>query len=144
MTWYIYWGVRKLIRFNEHEPKRSQLDLTPLIDVVFLLLIFFMLTSCYAKPQLPVALPEAESGQVQGQTTVVLTIKADGSIYLAENKVAPEQLSAALAAIYKHKSGSKTLEIQSDKVIPFGSVVKILDEAKKAGAENISIATEPK
>ena len=43
-----------------------------------------------------------------------------------------------------NKPGSKTLEIQSDKVIPFGSVVKILDEAKKAGAENISIATEPK
>ena len=133
-----------MIRFNEHEPKRSQLDLTPLIDVVFLLLIFFMLTSCYAKPQLPVALPEAESGQVQGQTTVILTIKADGSIYLAENQVAPEQVYAALAAIYKHKPGAKTLEIQSDKVIPFGSVVKILDEAKKAGAENISIATEPK
>ena len=133
-----------MIRFNEHEPKRNQLDLTSLIDVVFLLLIFFMLTSCYAKPQLPVALPEAASGQVQGQPNLILTIKVDGSIYLGENKIPVGQLSSVLMASYQNKTTPRALEIQADKGVPFGIVIQILDEAKQAGAENISIATEPK
>lgn len=132
-----------MIDFGEHAAEKKSLDLTPMLDVVFLLLIFFMLTSIYAKPMLPLNLPEAATGQLEQEPEVIVAIRADGSVHLNGNPTAPAQLTAALAALFG--SGlPRDLSLQSDKGVPFGRVVEVMDLAKQAGAENISVVTEKK
>lgn len=132
-----------MIDFGEHLPEKKALDLTPMIDVVFLLLIFFLITSIFAKPSLPLNLPEAETARVAGEPAVTVTIRGDGTLLLNGEVIPLTQLHPALLALY---AGSKRREISlvSDKGVPFGKVVQVMDQAKKAGAENISVVAEQK
>jgi biopolymer transport protein ExbD len=130
-----------VIDFGEHVEEKKSLDLTPMIDVVFLLLIFFMLTSIFAKPMLPLNLPEAATGRVEPEPEVSVAIHADGAVHLNGNPTAPAALPGALAALFAG-GGSRDLSLQSDQGVPFGRVVEVMDLARQAGAENISVVTE--
>jgi biopolymer transport protein ExbD len=132
-----------MIDFGEHIEEKKALDMTPMLDVVFLLLIFFMLTSIFAKPMLPLDLPEAATGKIEQEAEVTVAIRADGSVHLNGNPTSPAQLTAALASLFG-SGRSKDLSLQSDKGVPFGRVVEVMDLAKQAGAENISVVTERK
>lgn len=117
--------------------------MTPMIDVVFLLLLFFLLTSMYARPQLPLDLPQSETALTPAESDVHVAIKADGSIHLNGEKTGMKDLSGELARIYG-VSGKRELALASDKGVPFGLVVEVMDAARKAGAEDISIVTDKK
>jgi biopolymer transport protein ExbD len=132
-----------LIDFGEHVAEKKSLDLTPMLDVVFLLLIFFMLTSIFAKPMLPLDLPEAASARVAQEPEVSIAIQRDGSIYLNNERMTAVELPEAMAALFATGRG-RDLSLQSDQGVPFGRVVEIMDLAKQAGAENISVVTERK
>lgn len=132
-----------MIDFGEHGEERKTLDLTPMLDVVFLLLIFFMLTSIFAKPMLPLDLPEASGGQIAQEPEVVVAIGRDGGIQLNGSPTPAEQLPAALAALFGG-GAPRDLSLQSDQGVPFGRVVEVMDLAKQAGAENLSVVTERK
>lgn len=132
-----------MIEFDEHVSERSGIDLTPMIDVVFLLLIFFLLTSVYAKPMLPLNLPEARSAVATADPLVTIAIKVDGSIYVNNDSVPLEELQGRLSGLYA-SARAKDLNLMSDKGVPFGKVVEVLDAAKQAGAENIAVVTEKK
>lgn len=119
------------------------MDLTPLIDVVFLLLIFFLLTSVSAKPMMPLNLPEAETSVAAEQATVVVAIKLDGNVYVNNEPVAIEALPATLENLFENNA-KRELNLMSDKGVVFGRVVQVLDIAQKAGAENIAVVTENK
>ncbi|MBE7413816.1 MAG: biopolymer transporter ExbD [Deltaproteobacteria bacterium] len=132
-----------MIELDEHRSERMWLDLTPMIDVVFLLLLFFLLTSMYARPQLPLDLPQSETALTPAESDVHVAIKADGSIHLNGEKTGMKDLSGELARIYG-VSGKRELALASDKGVPFGLVVEVMDAARKAGAEDISIVTDKK
>ena len=132
-----------MIDFGEHVDEKKTLDLTPMLDVVFLLLIFFMLTSIFAKPMLPLNLPEAATGQVEQEPEVAVAIRADGSVHLNGRPTASTELRASLETLFA-PGRSKDLSLQSDQGVPFGRVVEVMDLAKLAGAENISVVTERK
>lgn len=132
-----------MIDFGEHRPEKKGLDLTSMIDVVFLLLIFFLITSIYAKPSLPLNLPEAETAQVAGDPEVSVAIRADGTLLLNGSVIPLDQLHPALQALYAG-TARREISLVSDKGVPFGRVVQVMDQAKKAGAENISVVAEQK
>lgn len=132
-----------MIEFEEHVPQKKILDLTPMIDVVFLLLIFFLLTSVSAKPMLPLNLPEAETATPAQESPVSVAIKFDGNIYVNNSPVDLQNLSQSLEDLYS-KSTNKDLSLMSDKGVAFGRVVEVLDIAQKAGALNIAVVTEQK
>jgi biopolymer transport protein ExbD len=132
-----------VIDFGEHVAEKKTLDLTPMLDVVFLLLIFFMLTSIFAKPMLPLDLPEAASATVVQEPEVSITIQRDGSLYLNNVKTTPADLPADLRALF-NTGHSRDLSLQSDQGVPFGRVVEIMDLAKQAGAEKLAVVTERK
>ena len=131
-----------MIDFGGHVRERKNLDLTPMIDVVFLLLIFFMLTSIFAKPLLPLALPEAATGVVAREPEVTITL-SENKVYLNGQDVPMEGLPALLVSMLAGR-GDRDISLRSDKSVPFGRVVMIMDIAKQAGAENISIVTDKK
>jgi len=132
-----------MIDFGEHTSEKKHLDLTPMIDVVFLLLIFFLLTSIFSKPSIPLDLPRADSARQTGEPAVSVAVKRDGTILLDGAPVAREALQGALAERYG-RGGKKELSLVSDRGVPFGQVVEVMDLARKAGAESIAVVAERK
>ncbi len=130
-----------MIDFGEHAPEKKALDLTPMIDVIFLLLIFFMMTSIYAKPILPLNLPQAETGEVAEEPIVTISLLQDGTLHLDDQPVTLATLPEALAAKFS-KTSSREISLRSDQDVPFGQVVKVMDLAKQAGADGIAVVTE--
>ena len=135
-----------MIEFKEYEDsltRNSGPDLTPLIDMVFLLLIFFLLTSFMVRPSIPVALPETETAELHEKPEVSITIKKDGTLLLNGEPVAEEKLLRSIRTIYIFQR-TKEIVIQSDKDVPFGRVVEVMDISKRAGAKSISFLVEHK
>ncbi|MEW6594575.1 MAG: biopolymer transporter ExbD [Thermodesulfobacteriota bacterium] len=130
-----------MIDFGEHVAEKKSLDLTPMLDVVFLLLIFFMLTSIFARPMLPVDLPEAESASPAPEKGVAIAIRADGALFLDERPVEPNGIRAAVAARFA-AGESREVSLHADQGVPFGRVVEVMDQAKQAGAVALSVVTE--
>ena len=129
--------------FDESLGKSSSPDLTPLIDMVFLLLIFFLLTSFLVRPSIQVSLPETETAQVLEEPGISITIKKDGTLLLDSEPVTEDILAISLSTFFSNPE-HKDVMIKSDKEVRFGRVIEIMDISKKAGAENISFLVEQK
>ena len=118
-------------------------NLTPLIDVVFLLLVFFMLTSHFVKEDtIKVDLPQTESGApLKDQKQVEVVIDDHGRTLIHEHYIEPDALADTLR---RELDGSreKIVRIRGDKAADLGAAVHVLDAAHKAGAKAVDIITE--
>lgn len=128
------------------EKKESpDVNLTPLIDVVFLLLIFFMVSTTFKhEAELKVELPEASAKPVQQQRkTVEVVIDARGRYFLDNKEVVGKTINSLKQAIDKYAGGNfkQPLVIRADANTPHHSVVMVMDAAKQLGFVNLSIAT---
>jgi biopolymer transport protein ExbD len=126
-----------------------EVNLTPLIDVVFLLLIFFMVSTTFDRhAKLKVSLPEASTKATQQQNDpLVLSIDAKGNYFLNERQIVNQQLATLKQAILK-TLGEKNINIKdvslvlrADANTPHQSVVKAMDAASQLGLSKLSIAT---
>lgn len=118
----------------EEEP---QIDLTPLIDCLFMLIIFFVLTMSFSRPVLEIILPEAKNTEEHAERReLVLSVKADGSLWLGEEKTDLKGLAAALDA-----DPENLLNIFMDEKAPFASFVSVLDLAKVKRSGRFVIST---
>jgi biopolymer transport protein ExbD len=115
-------------------------DMTPMVDVMMLLVIFFMMTTAFVTvyPGFSVNLPQA-SAEKQAEKQLVVLIAKDGRIALNGQPVAKEELTAAVSGI-----GKTTVSIQADKEASHGLVVEVMDEIHKAGITKLAIAIEEK
>lgn len=118
----------------EEEP---QIDLTPLIDCLFMLIIFFVLTMSFSRPVLKIILPEAKNAEEHAERReLVLSVKADGSLWLGDEKTDLKGLAAALDA-----DPENLLNIFMDEKAPFASFVSVLDLAKVKRSGRFVIST---
>ena len=133
------------MRFQAKERDDVQLDITPLVDVVFLLLIFFMLsTTLSVNPGIKVNLPKASAEQVKKKkSSVRVAVKATGEIYIDGKKVSARKLEKIFARQAK-KDRDTLVIIEADKKTYHGIVVTVMDAAKTAGLNKLAIATEPR
>ena len=133
------------MRFQTRKTDDVQLDMTPLIDVVFLLLIFFMLsTSLSVNPGIKIDLPKATAEQVKKKkTTLRVAIEAGGRIFLEGKKLSLEQLRDKFVAVSKSSGDDALVVIEADKKVYHGLVVKVMDAAKSSGLNKLAIATQP-
>ncbi|MBU2567220.1 MAG: biopolymer transporter ExbD [Elusimicrobia bacterium] len=123
---------------------RPLLDVTPMADVVFLLLIFFMLSSSFLiEPGIKLKLPATKTAEIQSDKKLILSVKKTGEIFLNERPVRLESLEEELRLLLPLQS-EKLLIVRADKEALHGIVVEVLDKAKLAGAEKLAIATEKK
>lgn len=130
--------------FGEIKPARTRLNIAPLVDIVFLLLIFFMLSSHFVDQQgIDVSLPGAGTSTSSDMKTITITITRDNAIFLNNTPVPLEKLSTALGAKIK-RSEKKTVTIRADEEIHFGLAVAIIDIAKEVNAEGLIISTKEK
>ena len=133
-----------MIEFNIEKniiEKRRGPDLMPLIDMVFILLIFFLLTSTALQPAVDVELPEAADGKYQTPSTTVVTIQVDGTLLLDEQRVSMDMFFPILESRYQGQANVE-LTIRADRRVAFGKVVEIMGLCKRAGAEEVSFLVE--
>lgn len=117
-------------------------DITPLIDVVFLLLIFFMTSTVFKKSELALLLnlPKTESGEKASENSKVLIIElSKEEVAISGEKFTIDQLDAKLAAI---KDKNKPIDLRVDKEVQYSRLVSILDVLKKYSLTNLSLITE--
>ena len=116
------------------------IDLTPLIDMMFMLLLFFILSTTFLKPAIEVDLPgaEQEATEQEDNKVIVVTIGDDGLIFAGKQNVTAD-LHAWMAGIPR----DTTLDFQVDRTAPFQSFVRVVDEAKRLGHEKFTITTVP-
>jgi biopolymer transport protein ExbD len=121
--------------------KRRGPDLMPLIDMVFILLIFFLLTSSALQPAVDVELPETTRGNSTNPPSLVITIQSGGTVLINGDPVSMDLLRTILESRYQEKPNTE-LMIQADRRAAFGQVVTIMDLCKKAGIEDVSFLVE--
>ena len=128
------------MRFKRRtELKKGQLDIAPLIDVVFLLLIFFMLTSSFIfQPGIKVNLPKAVTSEALHEKSLVILITNSDVIYLNDRAITTKELNSRLRIAAKEK---KPLLIKADRRASMGKIVEIWDMCRDTGISQINIAT---
>ena len=123
------------------ERKEAVFDLMPLIDVVFLLIIFFMLTTSFRMvfQGIKVDLPTTTTKQERIEQNIIISITKDNVLYLDKARVT----TSKLVSLLKKKLGGKKrlVMINADKLVRHGKVVEIMDLAKQAGADRVGILT---
>ena len=128
-----------------HKEESVEVNLTPLIDVVFLLLIFFMVSTTFDKhAKLKVSLPESSTKAVQQQgDPLVLSIDAKGNYFLNERQIVNKKLKTLKQAIQKTLGADKDVAIvlRADANTPHQFVVRAMDAASQLGLTKLSIAT---
>ncbi len=129
------------MEFEGRKRIRMHLDIAPLIDIVFLLLIFFMLTANFImQPGIKITLPQAQTSKPQEEKNIVVFITKENEIFLNNEKISIDRLKEALGKKLK-KVHKKTVILKADKKINLGLAVKVMDIAKQAGSEGLVIST---
>ncbi len=129
------------MRFPRPRRDPVEVNLTPLIDVVFLLLIFFMVSTTFETRQaLELTLPETSSGAAAEASPVTVVITAAGVYRLGERELAPAELPAALAA-ESERAREHGLVVEADGRASHADVVRVLDQAGLQGIQRVRIAT---
>ena len=134
------------MNFHRKKKKSLELTLTPMIDVVFLLLIFFMVTTTFNREtELKIKLPEAQGDEKTEQTQVInLTIDADGIYYVNNHQIINQKLSTLKKALIEAANNSRQMPfiINADAKTPHQFVISALDVAAQIGFTHITFAAK--
>ncbi len=130
------------LEFEKRKRSEMSLDMTPLIDMVFLLLIFFVLSSQFVSHKgFKVKLPKAAHAQVQKNEDVTVIINKEGHILLGGEEILLKDLKGAVLSGLKG-ARSKSLVIKADESVSLGLAVKVMDIAKEANVDGLVISTQ--
>ncbi|MCC6158449.1 MAG: biopolymer transporter ExbD [Deltaproteobacteria bacterium] len=122
----------------------SEINVTPMVDVMLVLLVIFMVTAPLLHEGINVALPKADGQKIESpEEDFKLTIRKDGKVFLGKEEVPFDQLKGRLTDIYKTKA-EKRVFVEADEGVNYGRVVEVIAEAKAAGAEQLGLKTLPK
>ena len=128
----------------ERKKEEQHLDLTPMIDVVFQLLIFFMVTAVFAiTPGLDIKLPEAETAQAPDKENLFIVVDQDGNMKLNHKTVTFATLKDEIQTKREILDNTTMIIIQGDERSTHGQIVQIMDIARQVGVVDQVIATEP-
>ena len=126
---------------RRHRRRSGGLLLTPLIDIIFLLTLFFVLNTSFRQEQyLDVNLPESETSKDVQAVGIVLTLRQDGSTAIDGVEVAWESVTAALRE-RAEETGALEVIIRGDEAVSYGRAVAALDRVRLSGLESISLQT---
>ncbi len=125
------------------QEERPQLMIIPMIDIIFFLLVFFMMSmlSMVVQKSMPLTLPQAESAKVSMTRNIPVTITADGGIYYERDLMSLRDLTVRLTEDVAHGEDISVI-LRGDAAASYGTVVQVMDVVKRLGIEKVYIATD--
>jgi len=129
-------------RRNRQADSETEIDMTPMLDVVFIMLIFFIVTASFIKETgLDINRPEAATAEVKERGNILVAISDNGQIWIDRRQVDIRAVRANLERLHAEKPQGAVV-IQADADSKNGLLVKVMDAARLAKIENVSIAAE--
>jgi biopolymer transport protein TolR len=120
----------------------AEINIIPLVDVVLVLLIIFMLTAPVIQSGIEINVPKTRQVKELTQQRILIQIDREQRLYLQSEPININQLGGKLKEKIKDPAQAK-IYLRADEEVPFGTIAKVMDTAKLAGVENISIVTQP-
>jgi biopolymer transport protein TolR len=121
----------------------SEINVTPFVDVMLVLLVIFMITAPMMVQGIDVNLPKVSGNNINmDKNPLILTISKNGKIFINREEIKFFQLRYRIKNIYKYRL-NKELILKADERVPYGLVVKVMGEVRKAGIEKLGVVTEP-
>jgi biopolymer transport protein ExbD/biopolymer transport protein TolR len=120
----------------------AEINITPLVDVVLVLLVIFMLTAPVLQSGIEVQVPKTKTVKQITESRMVVTINRDSEIFLQDKPINLNDLTSRLAASGKDPA-HQIIYLEADEKVPFGAFASVMDAVKQAGITNISIVTQP-
>ncbi|HEX6801359.1 MAG TPA: protein TolR [Candidatus Binatia bacterium] len=121
----------------------AQINVTPLVDVMLVLLVIFMVTAPIIQQGVQVNLPQATTNAIPGtEAPLIVTVAKNGKIYLNDNALSLTELGQKLRAIKKLQA-DKQVYLRADQDVRYGAVMKTIAEIKQAGIEKLGMVTRP-
>lgn len=130
------------IDFNQNTEEDVQVDLTPMLDVVFILLIFFIVSTSFVKESgLEVSRPSAKSASTQDNAHILVAISSSNDVWIQNRQVDIRAVRSNIERL-KAESPDGGVVIQADKGSETNTLIEVMDQVKLAGIEDISIAAK--
>ena len=121
----------------------AEINVTPLVDVMLVLLIIFMVTAPMLTQGVDVNLPQANAKALKAEEErLVITVDANSRIFIGKQPVEFNRMSKALSAIVERRQDRQVF-FRADRAVPYGFVVKVIAEVRNAGIEKLGMVTEP-
>ena len=131
------------MKLNLYTDRKARIEMLPLIDIVFLLLVFFIyaMLSMAVHRGLPIVLPTSSSANIEKRLILSITVKSDGSIYLEKRRIGLNRLATVLKKKAQTES-EKGVLLFADRNLPYQKLFQVLDQIKTAGITKISLQAE--
>ena len=130
-------------RFSFSDTEDSQINLTPMLDVIFIMLIFFIVTTSFVKESgIEVNRPNATTAQKQERASIFIAIDSKGQIFLQKRRIEVDAVRANIEKLHA-ESPEGSVVIQADQLSQTGILVRVMNQIRLAGVQKISIAASP-
>lgn len=130
-------------RHSQASEEENEIDLTPMLDVVFIMLIFFIVTTSFVKEAgIEVNQPSAQTTQRQDKNNILIAISPEGEVWLDKQVIDIRAIRANVERL-RAASPESAVVIQADEQARTGILVKVMDQVRMAGVENVAIAAQP-
>ncbi|MDH5671260.1 MAG: biopolymer transporter ExbD [Myxococcales bacterium] len=130
------------IRRRPSEEEEDDINMTPMLDIVFIMLIFFIVTASFTKESgVDINRPSASTAEVQERGNIMVAITDNGQIWVDNRQVDPRALRANIERLHAENPQGSVV-IQADKASKNGLLVQVMDAARMAGVYNVSLAAE--
>lgn len=127
------------MQFRKHPAPEASISTAPLLDVVLLLLIFFVVSSTFAERRLALALPSSEAASEAQPSPLVIEVDASGGVFVAGEPVDDAALRAKLE---RAAADARAVDLRADEKAPHGAVVRVLGVARASGVDELGIAVD--
>jgi biopolymer transport protein TolR len=135
--------VNDCMMTNSGKTFMSDINVVPLVDVMLVLLIIFMVTAPMMMVGVEINLPQTKAQSIKTQEDpLILTVNKKGEIFLEEHAMKLEELGTKIETIFKYRRDKEVI-LRADKDIPYGFVINVMAEVKRAGVTKLGMVTEP-
>jgi biopolymer transport protein TolR len=147
MTMAIHLGTRGVggARSSDrryHRDRISQINVTPMVDVMLVLLVVFMITAPLLTVGVPVDLPKTAASRIVGQDEpLVVSVAGDGKLYLQDSALALDELTPRLTAITENRKDARIF-LRGDRAIAYGQIMAVMGALNQAGFHRVALITE--